>query len=56
VQQNSDSVAAGTVIGTDPGAGTQLPADSCTVTLLVSSGAPTTTTAAPATTTSSSAP
>jgi serine/threonine-protein kinase len=52
IQQASDTVAAGTVIGTDPGAGTELPVESCTVTLIVSSGpAPTTTTAAPATTT-----
>ena len=51
-QQPSDTVPAGTVIGTDPGSGTTVPADSCTVTLIVSSGPQaTTTTAAPATTT-----
>jgi serine/threonine-protein kinase len=53
-QQPSDSVAAGTVIGTDPGSGTTVPVDSCNVTLIVSSGAATTT-SAPTTTTSTTA-
>ncbi|OWY58769.1 hypothetical protein B7486_78190, partial [cyanobacterium TDX16] len=52
-QQPSDSVASGSAIGTDPASGTQLPADSCQVTLIISSGAPTTTTAAPPATTTS---
>ena len=56
IQQSSTSVAAGTVIGTNPAAGTQM-AKGSTVQVIVSSGPPattTTTTTAPSTTTSSS--
>jgi len=54
--QASDSVPAGTVIGSNPGGGTTLPAEGCAVQLIVSTGpAPTTTAPPPPTTTSTTA-
>lgn len=49
-QQPSDSVPAGSAINTDPPSGTTLPADACTVTLIISSGPAATTTTAGSTT------
>jgi serine/threonine-protein kinase len=54
--QASDTVPAGTVIGSNPGGGTTLPAEGCAVQLIVSTGAATTTTAAVTTTSTTAAP